>query len=340
MKKILSLALLLAMSTAVFASLPVRAEEENEAVPTLTSVSVETTSVMMDDDGLEKITSPDQIKYFKVMKNENGSLYGVRLQANQQQQVKNQANTKMSTSTATSTNAMLEKITSPDQIKYFKVMKKENGALFGIRLQTNSQASGQAVANGTSDNAGNSSTISNVKAQLEKILAPQYIKLYDKVQRVGDSLWGVKRSEMQENNSNEAQETEVKQSARYRTVTAAMSTCVATAIDKKDEALKVRVTATGEEVITAITTRNTCQKQVLQSTDNQQENIDSCNKTFRSSHKTIMEKVKTEQKIIFEAYKTELKACAALDPVATDSDEASELMIEDGGNNSFEVMMQ
>lgn len=64
---------------------------------------------------LERIPSPDQIKYFRVMKNENGTLYGIRI-----------ASPKV--------EATLEKIPSADQIKYFRVVKREGGALYGIRL--------------------------------------------------------------------------------------------------------------------------------------------------------------------------------------------------------------
>ena len=64
---------------------------------------------------IEKIPSPDQIKYFKVVKQEAGTLYGIRISYPVKEE-------------------KLEKIPSPDQIKYFRVVKQEAGTLYGIRI--------------------------------------------------------------------------------------------------------------------------------------------------------------------------------------------------------------
>lgn len=92
---------------------------------------------------LEKIPSPAQIKDFKVVKNEQGTLYGVRL------------NKVMSTNQID----LLEKIATPDQIKYYVVMKQDEHSLYGKRL--------------------------------EKILTPKLISLYSHVKTIGSSLWGL-----------------------------------------------------------------------------------------------------------------------------------------------------
>lgn len=64
---------------------------------------------------LEKIPNPDQIKYFRVVKQELGTLYGIRTSYPLKEE-------------------KLERIPSPDQIKYFRVVKQEGGALYGIRV--------------------------------------------------------------------------------------------------------------------------------------------------------------------------------------------------------------
>lgn len=64
---------------------------------------------------VERIASADQIKYFRVVKQEGGTLYGIRTSYPKKEE-------------------KIEKILSPDQIKYFRVVKKENGSLYGVRV--------------------------------------------------------------------------------------------------------------------------------------------------------------------------------------------------------------
>lgn len=94
---------------------------------------------------LEKISSPAQIKDFKVVKNDQGTLYGIRI-------IK-KADINQSTT--------LEKISTPDQIKYFLVMKQDAHSLYGKRL--------------------------------EKILTPKLIPLYSHIKSIGVSLWGLRK---------------------------------------------------------------------------------------------------------------------------------------------------
>ena len=101
MKKVISLVLVFSFVLALLSFTSVSAEE------------------------LEKIPSPEQIKLFKVVKKENGALYGVRLKQN---------NSEDKISSDSMQSEKLEKISSPEEIKLFKVIKKENGALYGIKL--------------------------------------------------------------------------------------------------------------------------------------------------------------------------------------------------------------
>ena len=317
MKKIITLALLAAMSTAVFGSLPAKADDNAN---TATAVSVVTTSAP--NDTLERIPSPEQIKYFRVMKNENGALFGIRLQTKEQMR---QDDAAINSNTAASATGTLERIPSPEQIKYFKVIKKENGALFGIRLSANNQDQQSERADTNSQG-----TLANAKSQLEKILAPQFINLYEKVQRIGDSLWGIKKSD------------DVKPAVKPRIVTTAMIECVSKAIDKKDEALKNRVTLTAEAVNTAITARSECQKNAIKSTENQLENLQACVKDFQAKNQEIMKQTKDDQQKIWKLYQTDLKSCSALDPVVTtsaDLNQVSDLMIEDGGSAAMDTVL-
>jgi len=276
MKKIIALTLLLALSFSVFAFVPVRAEDNDEAQAAVTAINT-TAFVSNANTGsstMEKIPSPDQIKNFRMIKKVEGSLYGVRLQKP-------------------------EKSEKPEIKK--EEMKKENNTVS-----------------------------SSTKAELEKILTPQFINLYEKIQKIGNSLWGVRKDK-----KGEVKKEEVKPVIKYRIVTADMLVCVSAAIDKKDTAVKARVTLTGEEINTAIGVRGECQKTALQTIENQQVNVRKCTENFQMKHKEIAEKAKTEQQIIWKAYQTELKACA---PVTT-ATSTGEVMIEDGGNTALEAVL-
>ncbi len=93
---------------------------------------------------LEKVPSPEQIKYFRLIKKEGQALYGIRTIVE----------------TETSSDKLLEKIPSPDQIKYFLVMKKDKHSLYGKHL--------------------------------EKIAHPQFIHLYNNIRQIDNALWGIK----------------------------------------------------------------------------------------------------------------------------------------------------
>ncbi len=254
-----------------------------------------------------------------------------------------QAETAVVTNASISANGQpnlgdLEKISSPDQIRYFRVMKKENGALYGIRLEKLSQNEKIKVSAGL--NQADSVTATNTKAQLEKILAPHLISLYEKVQKIGTSLWGVKKDKnnIEQGDKKGESKDETKPVVKYRVVTPEMLTCVTSAIDKKDNALQARVTSTGVDVNAAIAARGTCQKQALASVENQQENMKVCVQKFQEKHREIVAKAKTEQQAIWKTYQTELKACVPV--IASGAAEAeAELIIEDGGSASLEVML-
>jgi hypothetical protein len=278
MKKILTLTLLLTMSMAIFAFLPVLAEDgNNETVETedvSDDLSPVTTMASNTDDGLEKISSPDQIRYFRVLKKENGVLYGIRLE---------------------------------------KAEKAEKG-----------EKAEKAEKGEKADNQKNSGVN---KEQLEKILAPQLIGLYEKIQKIGASLWGVKKNKTDDKN--------IKIAPKFKAVTTEMITCVSTAIDKKDSALQARITLGATDINSAIVARGTCQKKAIQTIEKQQENLQICVKDFRTKHEEIMKNAKIEQQKIWKAYQGDLKACA---PVSS-TEATSSLMIEDGGTESLNDLL-
>lgn len=262
---------------------------------------------------LEKISSPEQIKQYRVMKNENGTLYGIRLQ--NQSQVKSMANTSFDMS-------KLEKIPSPDQLQYFKVMKKEGGALFGVRVK---DQNGQTLPSVT-ESGQNSATTKNredkASGVLEKIGAPQLIPLYENIKKVGNALWGIKKAETTSINSQ-----------KRVAVKAEAASCVSTAIDVKDAALTKNISDNSSALVEAITSRGVCQKAALLLTDGQFTAMDACVKEFRSSLKKMQEQQKAGHKSAWENYRASLKLCQP----ASDTQEG-ELIIEDGSEKLADIV--
>jgi hypothetical protein len=319
MKKILSLTLLLMMSLAVFTLLPARAEDDASVSIQLTSTAL--TADIDSSNLLEKISSPDQLKYFRVMKKENGALYGIRLQVNQT----------ISTEPILSEDGVeLEKISSPDQLKYFKVMKKEKGSLYGVRLHSN-------AINNTTETSSDTTVLNNKLGNLEKIAAPRFIGLYEKIRKVGTSLWGVKKSEISENeDNNEDENISSKIVKKQRLVTDDMIECVSKAIDNKDTAMIVLTKDSAEKISVNISERGICQRKAINSTENQLENLEACVVSFQKTHKNIVTNAHQEQKDIWAKHQVKMKTCVT-DSLVTDDN--TELIIDDGGINTIDSVL-
>jgi len=210
-------------------------------------------------------------------------------------------NTAVSPASNITNSSKLEKILSPEHIKYFQVIKKEGNVLFGIRKGT------------TTAPVGNTTAVSVASSsKLEKISAPAFINLFEKIQKIGTALWGIKKK---------ATSTP---SAPF-IIAPEISTCVATAIDVKDKALMARVTAAATELNAALSTRSACQQAAVIATTTPREILNACVKTFNEARKTIREASKKVQTEAWSTYKESLKACGT---AATNT--SSVPMIEDG----------
>ncbi len=227
---------------------------------------------------LERILNPEQIKNFRVMKNENGTLYGIRIQntnqtqssnqsANASDQAKENANVNSALIKSSST---LEKIPNPEQIKNFRVMKNENGTLYGIRIQA---------------------------------INKDQVKTQEQAR------------------------------TQNRVVNADIKTCVSTAINTKDDALKTRLTNMNSEVSALIDARNACQNQALESETNQAENLKACSATFEVKYKELNSATRENHKNIWANYQNQMKACLP----AQELQAGETLLIEDGGSNTLEA---
>jgi len=225
----------------------------------------------------------------------------------------------------------LERIPSPDQIKNFKMIKKDGNALFGVRI--NSASSGQVMQDrtmrpdGTNDiGISTNSRGTSTSKILEKILRPSDITLFEKIKQVGASLWGFRKNETR--NPNEARPVLVKPVAVQ---------CVKDAIDTKDTAVKNAIASTSQAVISAIDVRNACQKAALDKTTGQEqmEANKICVKNFQQSSKETNEAMKNARNEAWKNYKTGLKACSALQK----ENNATSTLSVPAGSPNLEIML-
>ncbi len=204
----------------------------------------------------------------------------------------------------------LEKILSPDQIRFFRNIVKKGTALFGIKKERKAEKK-ETAASGQ---------------ELEKITAPQYISLYEKIRRVGNALWGYKKMNGEENKK------------PYHVITSESVSCVTAAIETKDAAIISANTNFTTELNSAISARTACQKTALETTEGQEEAIMNCNKTFKESFKQSRKNAAEALKNARKIYTDSLKTCVSSETAATSTEEtATEVTIEDGGGSVTEA---
>lgn len=232
----------------------------------------------------------------------------------------------------------LEKIPSPDQIKYFKMIKKEGNALFGVRIKTASSTPNMErkaeYPNAMNNRASSTNVRSNAsESVLEKISSPKEINLFEKIKKIGTALWGIRKDGATK--PAEARPVIVKPIAVQ---------CVKDAIDKKDNAVKTGISSSSQVLMSAIDVRNTCQKAALDKTTGaeQFEANKLCVKNFQQSAKNSNEAMKNARNEAWKNYKADLKICSELQKnslatttsAAASSAESLEIMLNDGDENN------
>ena len=198
----------------------------------------------------------------------------------------------------------LERIPSPAHINLFEKIKKIGNDLFGIKKTTNGPTRVEAPKATSTPNVIEKKIKDLKKSGLEKITSLEQVKLFDKITRIGNDLFGLKKSGANV----------------LPTMTPELITCTSAAIDAKDAGIGAALSASASDITSAITARGTCQKAALALTSGIEEAIKTCNKTFQDAVKTANDKIKSTQKTTWDTYKTSLKTCS------------TGLNIEDGGD--------
>ena len=249
----------------------------------------------------------------------------------------------------------MERILSPEMIKEFRVMKREGNALYGIRLSASSTPAvfpGMVSSSTALITPAPSGLASSV---LEKIEAPEFIHEYEKIRRVGNSLWGILKAGGnsdnqgagsdnqggQSANSSEGENSGAHSQAAYVAITPDIASCVATAINTKDQAVIAEINTASASLAAAISTRSTCQQAAVQSVNNQQAAVVGCAQAFQTSRQEINSIAKQAQNDAWTTYSASLQACQASSsvststPATTATSSSGEINIEDGGNSSL-----
>lgn len=231
----------------------------------------------------------------------------------------------------------LEKIVSPDQIPHFKIIKKEGNALFGVRIKDKENGFGingerkplPPIKNEDKEDKPESGAGTD-GIKLEKISGPWDVPLFEKIKKVGNSLWGYKKQEEKQENKN----------IGIAKLTPEMITCLKTAIDKKDTVVKTTVKTASEELVTAIDSRNTCQKAALDLATNPEivKAFKVCKDTFNKAVKESRISAKKSRDLAWKTYQQEVKTChKTVDSATTtpnikeSSSDASNILLDDGG---------
>ncbi len=213
-------------------------------------------------------------------------------------------------------------------------MKNENGALYGVRIQTQTNTSNQSQnASDTAKVNANQSSALNVNGQtLEKIPSPAEIKNFRVMKNENGTLYGIRIQNQNQEQVRAEEKKQVQERAQNRVVSSDMRTCVFSAIDKKDDALKTRLLTLNQEISALIENRNACQKVALEAELSQEENLRKCNQDFEEKNKSLLSLSRENQGKIWGTYQGDMKACL---PVKEQT-AGETLIIQDGGSGSLE----
>jgi len=205
-------------------------------------------------------------------------------------------------------------------------------------------------------NAKTNSTSTPSQVGMEKISSPDLIKLYEKIKKIGNALWGYKKAAKVEEKLEKISSSKeislyekikkvgnalwgIRKKILYRTVTSETAPCVILAIETKDKAIIDNNTNTTNELNKAIVARTACQKTALATTDNQKKTLDECVRIFKEAHKLIKFNSSKTNITIAKTYGDSLKVCSktatSVNATSSTAEKTNnqEIKIEDGGGN-------
>jgi hypothetical protein len=277
---------------------------------------------------LEKILSPDQIKYYQKIEKRGIALYGLKSQAveaalrtnlasstkplNLDQAIRSQllvgsSATSTPTSWSSSTkNLILEKILSPDQIKYYQKIEKKGTALYGLRIMP-----GRPLVKPLNASSTTSIRIGEPNPQSPMATSsnwhPDYNHQSTEASTTATTIEGANPTDALDMvfpsfiNSPAA--------LASTTMRSAIIDCVSSAIDVRDKAL-VQVETSHASAFTAlINTRSVCQQAAIKADGNQKEAMLACFNDFNQAKKTLDQQNQTSHQAAQDTYRNGITAC-------------------------------
>lgn len=228
--------------------------------------------------------------------------------------------------TTTSKNQLeLEKISSPEQIKDFKVIKKEGNTLFGIRIQKLEDGV-KKLSDRLASSTNKIEVVKTEAKKLEKINGPWETNLFEKIKQIGNALWGYKK--------------ELKDNLGTAQLTSDVVTCLKVTIDKKDTAVQTSLASSSAKLIKSVNDRNICQKASLDLLNTQDiiKAFKACTENFNIAVKENKTSVKKSRDEAWKTYQQEVKACYRAGGATTTVElkgmgEGGNVLLNDGGNN-------
>lgn len=200
-----------------------------------------------------------------------------------------------------------------------------------------------------------SSSSSTSQTELEKIPSPEHLNFYEKIKKVGDALWGIRKVEPEKlekiSKPKDISFFEkvkkvgnalwgIRKKGLGRIITSETKDCVITAIEIKDKAMGDNNAYVAVELNKAIAARTACQKTALATTENQKKALDECARIFKDTHKLIKFNSNKANMAIAKTYRDSLKVCSKTVSGGTATSTAAntqEFNIEDGGGNIIDA---
>lgn len=199
------------------------------------------------------------------------------------------------------------------------------------------------------------------KKNLEKISNPSEIKLFEKIQKIGTALWGVKKNEFKSSSTNLTETkassskavlekisnpAEIKLFEKIQKIGTALwgikklenrievrqsfvkpvaVQCTKDAINKKDTALQTAISTRTQSIVSAIEARNACQNTALDklTAKEQFEANKACVEAYQKSGNEYNKILEKSKNESWNVYKTDLKACSVLQKNSTSTEAVS-----------------
>jgi len=242
----------------------------------------------------------------------------------------------------------LQKIDSPAQLRNFRVMKRIDHTLYGLSLDSFHALQNQLrQARENSNQAIKGLNNSKSSEQLEKIAAPQFIKLFKRIRRIGNALWGIRKNPQMIKHLPTPNRT-----IKFVKIQPDQVSCVSAAIRAKDEAISSRLAAAASSLAAAINARTNCQISALSASD-QQAALNKCVQNFQASRQKINKNSQELRQQTWKTFRASLQACRSkLAPSQNASSTATssvlgsqnnqnseQITIPDGGNTTVSTLI-